>query len=127
MHHVALQTRDWDASLRLYCEVLGMNIVAEFGSPERKIVLVDMGDGSHLELFQPTTSTPRGETTPNEHPLMHIAIATTDTRAAIERVRQAGFPVTMEPKDLSLAGMNVTIAFFKGPNGEVLEFFQVHS
>ena len=84
MHHIALQTRDWDNSLRLYRDVLGMNVVAEFGSPERKIVLVDMGDGSHLELFQPAASTPKTEVPSNDHPLMHVAIATTDTRAAIE-------------------------------------------
>ena len=26
MHHVAVQTRDWEASLRLYRDVLGMEV-----------------------------------------------------------------------------------------------------
>jgi len=56
-HHIAVQTRDWAASMRLYQEVLGMTLVAEFGSPERKIVLLDIGDGSHMELFQPKPDT----------------------------------------------------------------------
>jgi catechol 2,3-dioxygenase-like lactoylglutathione lyase family enzyme len=124
-HHVAIQTRDWDASLKLYCDVLGMEIVSEFGSIERKIVLLDMGDGSHIELFQPKADTPTAIPTHSD-PIMHIALATTDTRAATEHVRKAGYEITFEPKDLVLGKLSVTIAFFKGPNGEELEFFQTH-
>ena len=57
MHHIAIQAQDWEESLRLYRDVLGMELAAEFGSPERKIVLLDMGDGSHVELFAPTADT----------------------------------------------------------------------
>ncbi len=125
-HHVAIQSRDWNASLKLYRDVLGMRSVAEFGPAERRIMLLDAGDGSHIELFQPTGETPPpGGRAPND-PVTHIALATTDTRAAIEHVRDHGYEVTVEPKDLNLGGLDVTIAFFKGPSGEVVEFFQVH-
>jgi glyoxylase I family protein len=125
-HHIALQARNWDDSLKLYRDVLGMEIVAEFGSPERKIILLDMGDGSHMELFQPTDKTPApGSPAPND-PITHIALATTDTKAAIEHVRQAGYEVTVEPKTVELGVLTVTIAFFRGPNGESIEFFQTH-
>jgi catechol 2,3-dioxygenase-like lactoylglutathione lyase family enzyme len=30
-HHIAVQARNWDASLRLYQDVMGMEIIAEFG------------------------------------------------------------------------------------------------
>ena len=50
-HHIAVHTRDWEDSLRLYRDVLGMEIIAEFGPPDRKILLLDMGDGSHMEAF----------------------------------------------------------------------------
>lgn len=123
-HHVAVQTRDWNASLRLYREVLGMNPVAEFGPEDRRIMLLDTGDDSHIELFQPTGETPTpGCPSPND-PVTHIALATTDTRTAIEHVRSHGYEVTVEPKDLNLGGLDVTISFFKGPSGEVIEFFQ---
>ena len=49
-HHIAVQSYDWEASLRLYCEVLGMRVVEEFGLPDRKIILLDIGDGSHMEI-----------------------------------------------------------------------------
>lgn len=125
-HHIALQTRDWAASLTLYRDVLGMPIVAEFGSPERKIVLLDMGDGSHMELFQPKAGTPApGAAAPND-PIIHFALATTDTKAATEHVRQAGYEITVEPKTVELGALTVTLAFFNGPNDESIEFFQVH-
>ena len=125
-HHIAVQTRDWDASLKLYRDVLGMPVVAEFGPPERKILLLDMGDGSYMELFQPRTKTPApGAAAPND-PVTHFALATTDTKAATEHVRQAGYEITVEPQTLNLGPLTVTIAFFNGPNGESIEFFQTH-
>ena len=126
-HHIAIQTRDWEASLKLYRDVLGMKVVAEFGTPERKIVLLDMGDGSHMELFQPKADTPApGSPAPND-PVMHFAFATTNTAAATEHVRQAGYEITVEPKTVDLNdSLTVTLSFFRGPNGESIEFFQVH-
>ena len=37
-----------------------------------------------------------------------------------------GYPVTVEPKDVQLGPIAATIAFFTGPNGETIEFFQVN-
>lgn len=125
-HHLALQVRDMDESLKLYQDVLGMQIVAKFGSPERRIFLLDMGDGSHMELFDPTPDSPKPGAPAANDPLIHFALATTDTKAALEHVRSAGYTVTVEPKTLDLDNMRVTIAFFNGPNGESIEFFQVH-
>lgn len=124
VHHIALQTRDWEASLRLYQGVLGMTEVTRFsGGDGQTIVLLDAGDGSHLELFEPSATTPTGAAA--NGPVTHIALATTDTRAATERVRRAGYEVTVEPKEVTLGGLEVTLSFFRGPNGETLEFFEV--
>lgn len=125
-HHIALQAQDWDASLKLYKDILGMTEVTQFKSGEgQTIMLLDMGDGSHIELFEPKADTPAPGTEATGAPLFHLALATTDARAATERVRAAGYEITVEPKDLTLGTLDVTIAFFKGPNGEVLEFFEV--
>ena len=126
LHHVAVQARDWQESLKLYRDVLGMEIVAEFGTPERKVLLLDAGDGAHIELFQPTAESPAPGSESANDPLTHVALAAADARAATERVRQAGYEITVEPKDVDLGGLQVTIAFFIGPCGEVLEFFQTH-
>ncbi len=123
-HHIAIQTSDWEESLRLYRDVLGMPVVAEFGKPERKVVLVDTGDGSHIELFQPTGETTDDDAPPRNLTITHFSLTTTDTRAAVERVRESGFPVTYEPTDIVIAGRDVRIAFIKGPSGESIEFLE---
>ncbi len=126
LHHISIQTRDWEASLRFYRDVLGMELVAEFGSPERPILLLDMGDGSHVELLAPKSDTTIGGNLVPGSPIAHLALAVADTCAAVEHVRQAGYQITTEPRTVALSGMNYTIAFFKGPNGEEIEFFQTH-
>ena len=100
-----------------------MPVVATFGTPERKIVLLDIGDGSYIELFQPTTSTPALGSPAANDPTTHIALTASDTRAATAHVR-AGYLVTVEPKEVRLDTINAVISFFVGPNGEVIEFFQ---
>jgi catechol 2,3-dioxygenase-like lactoylglutathione lyase family enzyme len=128
-HHIAIQARNMDESLKLYRDVLGMQIVAQFGSDERRTFLLDTGDGSHMELFDPLPDTgaagAAGAAAPND-PVMHFALATTDTAAATEVVRSAGYTITVEPKTLDLGALTATLAFFDGPNGESIEFFQVH-
>jgi hypothetical protein len=79
-----------------------------------------------MELFQPKDDTPAaGSPAPND-PVTHFALATTDTKGAIEHVRQAGYEVTVEPRTLNLGPLTISIAFFLGPNGESIEFFQTH-
>ena len=107
-------------------DVLGMEIVAEFGSSERKIILLDTGDGSHIALFQPTADSPKMGNPAANNPVNHFALATTDACAALEHVCEAGHEITLELRDVEISGMKVTIAFFKGPSGEVIEFSQTH-
>ncbi len=130
VHHIALQTRDWEASLKLYRDVLGMTEVTRFtGGDGQTIMLLDAGDGCCLELFEPTANTPTADTPtgPVNDPVTHIALTTTDAHAATERVRRAGYEITVEPKEVTLGSLEVTLSFFRGPNGEVLEFFEVRS
>lgn len=124
-HHIALQTRDWEESLRLYRDVLGMKFVTEFGSSDPRIVLLDMGDGSYMELFPPKADTPTVDSPVVNDPVTHLSFATTDARAALEHVRQAGYEITGEPRDVQLGTISATTAFFGGPNGERIEFFEV--
>lgn len=126
-HHIAVQTRKWEESLTFYTEILGMEQVAQFGSPERKIVLLDIGDGSHMELFEPTADSPKPDDDTGHDPVTHFALTTTDIESAVQRVRDAGMEITREITTLDLDHLNVTIAFFIGPNKEIIEFFQVNN
>jgi len=124
LHHIAVQTRDLEVSLRFYRDVLGMKVVMEAGPPEGKIVLLDMGDGSCVELFAPTADSPAAGNPAANDPITHIALTTADARAAVERVRQAGYEITVEPRNSGLGDLKAVIAFSKGPSGEVIEFWQ---
>jgi catechol 2,3-dioxygenase-like lactoylglutathione lyase family enzyme len=124
-HHIAIQTRSWDQSLKLYQDVLGMPIVA-WVPTQRKIALLDMGNGCYIELFEPADDTPQpGEAAAND-PLMHIAIRVDEVEKAINHVRAAGYEVTVEPKTFETENFHTTIAFFRGPNGESIEFLTWH-
>jgi glyoxylase I family protein len=65
---------------------------------------------------------------PPEGAILHYALRTTDCDAALERARAAGATVTMEPKTIPLESepqkITIRIAFCKGPDGELIEFFQ---
>ena len=125
-HHIAVQTQDYAESIAFYTEVMGMVQTAEFSAGGRRICLLDIGDGSHLELFEPLPGTsPSGDAEGNV--VFHFALATSDIEAALERVRAAGMEITVELKTADLGPLNVSIAFFKGPGGEVVEFFQVNN
>ena len=124
-HHVAVQTRDYEAAVAFYRDVLGMRKTVEFNAGGRRICLLDIGDGSHLELFEPLPDGSSSENT-GAGALFHFALATSDIESALERVRAAGMKITVEQRDAQLGGLDVTIAFFEGPSGEVIEFFQVN-
>ena len=125
-HHIAVQTQDYEESVAFYTEVMGMKKAVEFDGGGRRIALLDIGDGSHLELFERVPGTePSGDATDNV--VFHFALTTSDIEPALERVRAAGMEITVELKTVDLGPLNVSLAFFKGPGGEVVEFFQVNN
>lgn len=124
IHHIAIRTTDLTASLRLYRDALGMCVVREHEVPGRNLVLLDTGNGSHIELAAPLdTAAPPNRPEAN-HPLQHIALTTTDVPGVIERIRSAGYEITVEPRQVQLGGSLTTIAFFKGSAGELIELYQ---
>ena len=125
-HHIAIQTTDNEASVKFYTEVMGMTEVVSFENQGRQVVILDIGDGSHLELFGPIPGTrPSQDATGNV--VFHFALQTTAIEEALARVREAGMEITVELRTVDLGALNVSLAFFKGPSGEVVEFFQVNS
>lgn len=126
-HHIAVQTRNWDESETFYTDVMGMEKILQFGSAERRVALYDIGDGSHMELFEPTADSPKTDDEAVNDPVIHFALTTTDIEAAVKRVREAGMEITRELNTLDLGHLNITIAFFTGPSGEVIELFQVNN
>ena len=121
LHHVAIRVPEFEKSIRFYSEVLGCVEKIRWGDSPTRIVLLDTGNGSYVELFEEVGREPA-----KDDAMWHIAFRVNDTDAALERCRAAGCEVTVEPKTLSNLGgkgVDVRLAFCKGPSGELLEFF----
>lgn len=122
-HHVAIRVHDFDASVRFYGDVLGFKEKIQWGEGDKRAIMMDAGDGNYIEIFAGGSAGPKPEGA-----IIHFALRTTDCDAALERARAAGVEVTKEPTSLDIPSRPqptpVRIAFFTGPDGEVVELFQ---
>ena len=122
-HHTALRSADFDASVRFYTEVLGLKVRITWGEGADRAAMIDAGDGNYVEVFAREAVFPRVEGT-----ILHFALRTDDCSGMLEKVRHSGALVTIEPKSVTiesqLGPVLVKIAFFKGPDGEVIELFE---
>jgi glyoxylase I family protein len=121
-HHVAMKAKDFDASVKFYTDALGFKKVISWGEGDKRAIMLDTGDGSCLEIFAGGSKEPAPVGA-----LQHFALRSSDTDLAIQAARAGGAVVTMEPKTLDIPSTPPTpvrIAFCKGPDGELVEFFQ---
>ena len=123
LHHVSITVTDFDATLEYYTKGFGFTQSSAWdrGGGERAAML-DMGNGAMLEVFSGRTTEP-GE----DGIIAHIALASDDTDADFERAVAAGAVVQMEPTTVNLPGdppTPIRIAFVRGLDGDVVEFFQ---
>jgi Lactoylglutathione lyase and related lyases len=121
-HHIGLFVKNVEESLKFYTEGLGGKTTFSFpmGNSGKTIFLVDLGNNAVVELI------PRGNENPEvDAKWAHIAVAADDARAAYALAMKAGAKSQSEPNDMMLGTMAVCNAFVNGPDGEVIEFFQV--
>ncbi len=122
IHHIAIKAKglsEYKKTIEFYNGLLGMPVVRTWGTEESPAAMVDTGAGL-LEIFA------NGNEVPCEGALRHIAFATDDVDGCIECVRNAGYEITMEPKEIVIQSdppYPARIAFCTGPVGESVEFF----
>ena len=134
LHHIALRCRDFDASVDFYRDVMGLSPLLGFkiDGGSRRALLMAGDDDVRVELFEFPDKTEL-----ESDPLfMHLCFRSDDCRADLDRVRGLGYEVTEEARTVTLENWcsaesgaapdacEVTFGFFKGPNGELLEFFE---
>lgn len=120
-HHVSMKVSDLNRSIKFYTEGLGFVARVSWGEGPKKRVLLDTGDGNYFELGETSDPILEGGSFP------HVALRTDNCDAAIEAARAAGAVVTKEPEDTTLPAdppIKARVAFFKGPDGELIELFQ---
>ena len=127
VHHVALHTSDLEKSIKFYTEGLGFKLESTWrnGDNTKTLAMVDIGGGNKLELFSDCT----GRTTypTDAGTFVHLAFRVADTKAAFERALKYGAVEHILPKEMTMPSdppYPVALSFVKGPDGELLEFFQ---
>ncbi len=122
IHHVALKcdgTAEFEKTLHFYQDVLGLEPVRSWGEGENAGAMLSTGDGL-LEIFASGRKLPQGA-------IRHFALRTERVDDCVAAVRAAGYPITVEPKEIVIASnppFPARIAFCTGPVGEEIEFFQ---
>ena len=122
VHHFAIKLCGEDAFLRavsFYRDTLGLTEYRRWGEGDRSGAMFRMG-GSVVEMIA------NAPDAPDAGALRHIALATDDVDECVKAVREAGYPILIEPKDIeipSVPPVRARIAFCKGPAGEEIEFF----
>ena len=99
-----------------YCGVLGLTVRREW--PDG--AMLDAGNGL-IEVFR------NGGGGAERGVVRHFALASDDVDSCVERIRQAGYRVFVEPKDIVIESdpaLPARIAFCTGPLGEEIELFQ---
>jgi len=120
-HHVALHTTNFDSAVDLYTRVLGFSIKRSWEKEGSRCAMLDAGNDNIVELSE---KEPVGK---ENGPLAHLALRTDKLDEIMERVRNEGIEITVEPKNVDLPAdpvYPVRVAFFKGAAGELIEIFQ---
>ncbi len=125
IHHVAIAAKSmeqYNKTVDFYCNILGMPVIRKWGSGESLGLMADTGAGV-MEIFS------LGDNPEAEGALKHIAFDVASADDCVNAVRNAGYQITVEPKDITIAAdkpISARIAFCIGPVGEIIEFFQTY-
>ena len=115
IHHISMKCskNEIDEVIHFYKDILELDIYNEWDTG----IMFDTGSGV-IEIFHNGETAPKGT-------IRHFALDVTDTKALTERIRNAGYEIIKEPKEINLSNLKAIISFVKGPIGEEIEFFQV--
>lgn len=121
--HTMLRVRDLEASLRFYCDVLGMKLLRRKDYPDGKFTLAFVGYGDEAETAVIELTHNWGKT---DYVLGdaygHVAIGVGDIVATCERLRAAGGKVVREPGPMKHG--TTVIAFLEDPDGYKVELIE---
>ena len=122
--HTMLRVVDLDASVRFYCEQLGMRLLRRKDYPGGRFTLafVGYGDESEQTVLEFTWN---WDTDQYEIGTAygHVALGVDDIYGTVEALRAHGVPITREPGPMKHGGS--TIAFVADPDGYKIELIQL--
>lgn len=118
IHHFSMKctTGQLERVMEFYHELLGLPIARRWEDG----LMLDTGSGL-IEIFT------NGDGASAKGTIRHVALATDDVDRCAAVVREAGYSVFIQPKDIVIPSnppLSARIAFCVGPIGEEIEFFQ---
>ncbi|CCO49478.1 putative Glyoxalase/bleomycin resistance protein/dioxygenase [Vibrio nigripulchritudo SOn1] len=123
IHHCAIICSDYAVSKAFYCDVLGLEVVAENYREERQSYKLDLRlpNGNQIELFS-FPNPPLRPTQPEARGLRHLAFSVDDLEQVIRHLEENNIEVEPVRVD-EFTGCRFT--FFQDPDGLPLELYEV--
>ena len=119
LHHISMKCatkEEFEKAKSFYLDLLGFSIVRQW--PQG--IMIDLGN-TRLEIFC------NGNGVKDLGAIRHMAFATDDVEEIVAKVKDAGYEVFIEPKDIVIDSdpeFHARMAFCFGPLGEQIEFFK---
>ena len=119
LHHISMKCatkEEFEKAKSFYLDLLGFSIVRLW--PQG--IMIDLGN-TQLEIFC------NGSGVKDLGAIRHMAFATDDVEEIVSKVKDAGYEVFIEPKDIVIDSepeFHARMAFCFGPLGEQIEFFK---
>lgn len=123
LHHVGMTSFHFEETVKFYQEGLGF-IVKHIWGRDQRVYMMDMGDGSCIEVFEGGA-----EDTPACGRWLHVALRTDDIHASYKRAIAAGGKPKLEPTFAEILEAQpkpvyMYFAYVIGFDGEEIEFIQ---
>ena len=122
--HTMLRVGNLEASIRFYCDILGMKLLRQQDFPEGKFTLafVGYGDESTDSVIELTYNWGNSAYTIGDA-YGHIAIGVDDIYTTCDRITDRGGKVVRPPGAMKHG--TTVIAFVEDPNGYKIELIQL--
>jgi methylmalonyl-CoA epimerase len=121
--HVGIAARDAAALVDRFGRLFDAPVVHEETVDGMRVAFLELDDGSHLELLEPTEDGPVAEFLDREGPgIHHVALATEDLPAALDRARGLGIDLVDEEPRPGAWGHEVAFLHPHSTGGVLVEF-----
>jgi lactoylglutathione lyase len=114
--HSMIRVRDLDATLRFYCELLGLQLLRKIDQPAGRFSLYFLATAPGETEIELTHNWDERTYTGGDN-FGHLAFRVPDIYAICERLTAAGITLSRPPRDGHMA-------FVKDPNGISIELLQ---
>ena len=119
IHHVSMKcesNEEYEKVIIFYKDVLEIPVVRQWNEG----IMLNTGNGI-IEIFN------NGDKATERGVIRHFAFATDNVDECVAKIKEAGYDVFVEPKDIEIQSnptFPARIAFCHGPLGEEIELFQ---